>query len=81
MFIRGAIATCPGEGKREGNAEEQKRRVAKKGQELFLLGHQVYVNICGALVQMCTCVVCIYSVWGAPQLISVFMKSPHKTQR
>lgn len=31
MFIRGAIATYPGEGRREGGAEEQKKGGWQKG--------------------------------------------------
>lgn len=38
---KGGYSDLPWGGKREGGAEEQKRRVAKGGQELFLLGHQV----------------------------------------
>lgn len=50
MFIRGAIVTYPGEGQREGGAQEQKTGMPKGGQELFLWGHQVYIDVCGASV-------------------------------
>lgn len=38
MFIRGAIATYPGEERRVCGAEEQKRRVAKVGARAISIG-------------------------------------------
>lgn len=52
MFIRGTIATYPGDGKRESKAEEQKRRVAKGGERTVsmkssaLSKHVVLVGKC-----------------------------------
>lgn len=40
MLIAGDYRDLPW-GKKEGGAEEQRRRVAKGGQELFPLGHPV----------------------------------------